>query len=214
VSAFNSRLRLVERFPAFHRPLSEAASNLAVAKRTALRSQMMRSLYFPLIISECRDRATEVIVILMSTSPTSLAIREFHAPSADGRLYSIIFAILANLLLPFPNAARAQFRAAPPRGRLIRRKERTRNTFSSVSFKKRSEERWHQDIVRFISAWTTIRPCGENLVSMHEGSWRSDYYHIATAADDDAIRRFRPGSFSYVTRGNELAAVEKSKSCR
>ena len=79
-----------------------------------------------------------------------------------------------------------------------------------------SEERWHQDIVRFISALDND-PALRGKISYRcmKGRGGSDYYHIATAADDDAIRALQAREFSYVTpRKRNSPPVEKSKSCR
>jgi hypothetical protein len=59
-----------------------------------------------------------------------------------------------------------------------------------------SEERWHQDITRFISAL-------DNDAALHgkisyrclKGRGGSDYYHLATAADDDAVRALQAREF-------------------
>ena len=53
-----------------------------------------------------------------------------------------------------------------------------------------SEERWHQDIVRFISALDND-PALRGKISYRcmKGRGGSDYYHLATAADDDAINK-------------------------
>ena len=59
-----------------------------------------------------------------------------------------------------------------------------------------SEERWHQDIVRFISALDND-PALRGKISYRclKGRGGSDYYHLATGADDDAIRALQAREF-------------------
>jgi hypothetical protein len=59
-----------------------------------------------------------------------------------------------------------------------------------------SEERWHQDIVRFISALDND-PALRGKISYRcmKSRGGSDYYHLATAADDDAIKLLQAREF-------------------
>jgi hypothetical protein len=71
-----------------------------------------------------------------------------------------------------------------------------------------SEERWHQGIVRFISALDND-PALRGKISYRcmKGRGGSDYYHIATAADDDAIRALQAREFFIrYTEETKLAA--------
>jgi hypothetical protein len=104
---------------------------------------------------------------------------------------------------------RAVPRRAGPEGGLIRRKERTMKHFLiKYRLKNGSEERWHQDIVRFISALDND-PALRGKISYRcmKGRGGSDYYHIATAADDDAIRALQAREFFIrYTEETKLAA--------
>ena len=71
-----------------------------------------------------------------------------------------------------------------------------------------SEEQWHQDIVRFISALDND-PALRGKISYRcmKGRGGSDYYHLAAAADDDAIKALQSREFfSRYTEQTKLAA--------
>lgn len=63
-------------------------------------------------------------------------------------------------------------------------------------FKDGSEDAWHQDIARFISAVDNdpaLRGKITYRCMKHRGG--ADYYHLATAADDDAIKALQSQEF-------------------
>jgi hypothetical protein len=71
-----------------------------------------------------------------------------------------------------------------------------------------SEERWHQDIAQFISALNND-PALRGKISYRCMKRRggSDYYHLATAADDDAIHTLQAREFfRRYTEQTKLAA--------
>jgi len=71
-----------------------------------------------------------------------------------------------------------------------------------------SEEQWHQDIVRFISALDND-PALRGKISYRCMKRRggSDYYHLAVAADDHAIQALQSREFfSRYTEQTKLAA--------
>ena len=59
-----------------------------------------------------------------------------------------------------------------------------------------SEEQWHQDIVRFISALDND-PALRGKISYRcmKGRGGSDYYHLAAASDDHAIQALQSREF-------------------
>jgi hypothetical protein len=63
-------------------------------------------------------------------------------------------------------------------------------------FKSGSEEEWHRDIARFIAALDNI-PALQGKIAYrcmkHRGG--SDYYHIAAAADEQAIKTLQAQDF-------------------
>ena len=71
-----------------------------------------------------------------------------------------------------------------------------------------SEEQWHQDIVRFIAALDedpTLRGKISYRCMKHRGG--SDYYHVAAAVDEQAIKALQSrGFFSRYTEQTKLAA--------
>lgn len=71
-----------------------------------------------------------------------------------------------------------------------------------------SEEQWHQDIGRFISALNND-PALRGKISYRcmKGRGGSDYYHLATATDDDAIHALQAREFfRRYTEQTKLAA--------
>jgi hypothetical protein len=71
-----------------------------------------------------------------------------------------------------------------------------------------SEERWHQDIVRFISDLDND-PALSGKISYRcmKGRGGSDYYHLAAAVDDQAIQALQSRDFfSRYTEQTKLAA--------
>jgi hypothetical protein len=76
------------------------------------------------------------------------------------------------------------------------------------SFKNGSQEQWHRDIAAFISALDSDPALSGRItyrcMRAREGS---DYYHLATAADDDAVQTLQSREFfSRYTEKTELAA--------
>jgi hypothetical protein len=71
-----------------------------------------------------------------------------------------------------------------------------------------SEERWHQDIVRFIAALDedpALRGKISYRCMKHRGG--SDYYHVAAAADEQAIKALQSREFfSRYTEQTKVAA--------
>ena len=69
-----------------------------------------------------------------------------------------------------------------------------------------SEERWHQDIVRFISALDND-PALRGKISYRcmKARGGSDYYHLATAADDDTIKVLQAREFFLRYTGGDEA---------
>ena len=70
------------------------------------------------------------------------------------------------------------------------------------------EERWHQDIVQFISALDND-PALSGKISYRclKARGGSDYYHLAAAADDQAIQALQSREFfSRYTEQTKLAA--------
>jgi hypothetical protein len=63
-------------------------------------------------------------------------------------------------------------------------------------FKSGSEEEWHRDIARFIAALDKV-PALQGKIAYrcmkHRGG--SDYYHIAAAADEQAIKALQAQEF-------------------
>ena len=47
----------------------------------------------------------------------------------------------------------------------------------------------------YLGAGQRSRLAGKNIVSVHEGRGGSDYYHLATAADDDAVKLLQAREF-------------------
>ena len=75
-------------------------------------------------------------------------------------------------------------------------------------FKDGSEEQWHQDIARFIAALDDD-PALRGKISYRCMKRRggSDYYHLATAADEQAIQTLQSREFfSRYTAQTKLAA--------
>jgi hypothetical protein len=75
-------------------------------------------------------------------------------------------------------------------------------------FKDGSEEQWHQDIVRFISALDDD-PALRGKISYRCMKRRggSDYYHLATVADEHVIQTLQSREFfSRYTAQTKLAA--------
>jgi hypothetical protein len=75
-------------------------------------------------------------------------------------------------------------------------------------FKSGSEEQWHRDIAAFISALDGDPALSGRItyrcMRAREGS---GYYHLATAADDDAVKTLQSREFfSRYTEKTELAA--------
>jgi hypothetical protein len=69
-------------------------------------------------------------------------------------------------------------------------------------FKNGSKEEWHQDIARFISALEND-PTLNSKISYRcmMGREGSDYYHLASAEDDQAVKEL--GERDYFTRYTE-----------
>ena len=69
-----------------------------------------------------------------------------------------------------------------------------------------SEERWHQDIVRFISALDND-PALRGKISYRcmKSRGGSDYYHLATAADDDAVKLLQALSLIHISEPTRQA---------
>jgi hypothetical protein len=75
-------------------------------------------------------------------------------------------------------------------------------------FKNGSEDEWHQNIARFIAA-LDADPALSGRVSYRCMKARegSDYYHLAAAADDDAVKMLQSREFfSRYTGQTDLAA--------
>ena len=76
------------------------------------------------------------------------------------------------------------------------------------SLKSGSEQLWHQDIVRFISALDDDPELrGKISYRCMKGRGGSDYYHLAAAADEQAIKALQSREFfSRYTAQTKLAA--------
>jgi hypothetical protein len=74
--------------------------------------------------------------------------------------------------------------------------------------KDKSEEEWHKDIVRFIAALDEDPDVtGKILYRCMKRRGGTDYYHIAAAADDDAIKALQSRAFfARYTQETGLAA--------
>jgi len=74
-----------------------------------------------------------------------------------------------------------------------------------------SPEQWHQDIARFISALDDD-PALRGRISYRcmKGRGGSDYYHLAAAADDDAVKALQSREFfsTYTERTKHVAGGE------